>query len=388
MSKILMFSNRLIIGGPSVHLLSLVEHFYNKHEILLLYGAPLNDEASMEEEFSKFNIQMHRIDSMKRSLNPIPDVFNLLEVKRLIKDFAPDIIHTHTYKPGVIGRILAKKYGAKRIIHTYHGLIFDSYFSKILSKALAKIDSYLAKSTDVIIALSAMQKKQIISNIGSLDEEKIQIIPLSVSKEKYKYSHDVELSFRKSIGICEERLLLATVGRLADVKNISQTIEVFANLKRESKANNSVLLIVGNGDERDNLINQAESLSLKLDFEKGNDKSDIIFISWQRNLVPLYSAIDVLVLSSKNEGTPLNIIEAQMMGVTILAPNVGGIPDIVIEGETALLFDDKQAMEESLIKLVNDKKLLLELGQNASNFASKRFSNSKMMDSYNKLYNI
>ncbi|RLD42740.1 MAG: hypothetical protein DRI86_11150 [Bacteroidetes bacterium] len=388
MSKILMFSNRLIIGGPSVHLLSLVEHFCNDHEILLLYGAPLDDELSMEQEFRKFDIQMYQIANMKRSLNPIPDIFIMAEIKKLLKEFSPDIIHTHTYKPGIIGRYLAKRHNVKRIIHTYHGLIFDSYFSSALSKVLVHIDTYLAKSTDVIIALSEIQKQQILDKIGNSIENKIQIIPLSISQDKFRYSKEDGLLFRNNIGVSEDRILLAMVGRVADVKNIAKTIDVFSELKKDANTNNSTLVIVGDGDQKNSLIAQARALSLKVDLEKGDENSDIIFVSWQREIQPLYSAIDILVLSSKNEGTPLNIIEAQLMKTAILAPRVGGIPDIVVEGKTALLFDNRQEMFAKMHELISNRTLIGNLQQNALKFAKERFSISKMLESYNKLYNI
>lgn len=388
MSKILMFSNRLIIGGPSVHLLSLVEHFCNDHEILLLYGAPLDDELSMEQEFRKFDIQMYQIANMKRSLNPIPDIFIMAEIKKLLKEFSPDIIHTHTYKPGIIGRYLAKRHNVKRIIHTYHGLIFDSYFSSALSKVLVHIDTYLAKSTDVIIALSEIQKQQILDKIGNSIENKIQIIPLSISQDKFRYSKEDGLLFRNNIGVSEDRILLAMVGRVADVKNIAKTIDVFSELKKDANASNSTLVIVGDGDQKNSLIAQARALSLKVDLEKGDENSDIIFVSWQREIQPLYSAIDILVLSSKNEGTPLNIIEAQLMKTAILAPRVGGIPDIVVEGKTALLFDNRQEMFAKMHELISNRTLIDNLQQNALKFAKERFSISKMLESYNKLYNI
>ena len=388
MSKILMFSNRLIIGGPSVHLLSLVEHFCDEHEICLLYGAPLVNEASMEDEFKKFNIKMHRIDNLKRSKNPIPDLFNLYEVSKIIKEFQPDIIHTHTFKPGVIGRILAKRYGVKRIIHTYHGLIFDSYFSKSLSMALAKMDKYLAKSTDVIIALSEIQQQQIISKIGDLPEDKLRVIPLSVSKKDYTFSQEKGLAFREEVGISNDKLLLGMVGRLVEVKNVELSISAFAELIKQAKNANSLLLIVGNGDQRDMLFKRAQDLGLNVELEKAMPDTDIVFMQWQRNLVPIYSAMDLLVLSSKNEGTPFNIIEAQMMQTAILAPRVGGIADIVDENSTALLFEGKVEMLQKMDFLLNNKNKLFQMKQNAIKFAEHKFSITKMLNSFEDLYKL
>ena len=388
MAKILMFSNRLIIGGPSVHLLSLVEYFSQKHSILLLYGAPLDNESSMEDEFRKFDIQLYKIDKLQRSKNPLLDVMSMFTVGRIIKEFEPDIIHTHTYKPGIIGRVMAKRYGVKKVIHTYHGLIFDTYFSKILSQTLAKIDSHIAKSTDVIIALSEIQKRQIIANIGNSVANKVEVIPLAVSDEYYKYSQNAANDFKNKMSIANDKVLIAMLGRLAEVKNVGLAINAFAELKKSSKANNAMLIIIGDGNQKQMLISKAQHLDLNVNIDKANVDTEVLFVNWERNLIPLYSAIDILMLTSKNEGTPLNIIEAQMMETAILAPRVGGIPDIVYEGKTALLFDNKEELLSALQNLIENKKNISEMKHNAINFAKSNFSMSKMLSSYEKLYTI
>ncbi|OYT11404.1 MAG: hypothetical protein B6I18_04300 [Bacteroidetes bacterium 4572_112] len=388
MAKILMFSNRLIIGGPSVHLLSLVEHFSKKHSILLLYGAPLENEASMEDEFRKYNILLHKIDNLKRSKNPLLDMLSMASAGRIIKDFEPDIIHTHTYKPGIIGRVMAKRYGVKRIIHTYHGLIFDSYFSKTLSLTLAKIDKYIAKSTDVIIALSEIQKKQIIANIGEISADKVEVIPLAVSEQEYVFSEEKGAEFRREKGIPDNKILLGMLGRLADVKNVSLAVSIFAELKNKGKINNAMLMIIGDGDQKPMLISQAKDSGLNISFDIAADNTDVLFIDWQRKLIPLYSAMDILMLSSKNEGTPFNIIEAQMMQTVIIAPNVGGIPDIVQRNKTAYLYDNKEELLSSLQNLLENEKNISDMKHNALNFAKSNFSMSRMLNSYEKLYTI
>lgn len=383
-----MFSNRLIIGGPSVHLLSLVEHFSKKHSILLLYGAPLENEASMEDEFRKYNILLHKIDNLKRSKNPLLDMLSMASAGRIIKDFEPDIIHTHTYKPGIIGRVMAKRYGVKRIIHTYHGLIFDSYFSKTLSLTLAKIDKYIAKSTDVIIALSEIQKKQIIANIGEISADKVEVIPLAVSEQEYVFSEEKGAEFRREKGIPDNKILLGMLGRLADVKNVSLAVSIFAELKNKGKINNAMLMIIGDGDQKPMLISQAKDSGLNISFDIAADNTDVLFIDWQRKLIPLYSAMDILMLSSKNEGTPFNIIEAQMMQTVIIAPNVGGIPDIVQRNKTAYLYDNKEELLSSLQNLLENEKNISDMKHNALNFAKSNFSMSRMLNSYEKLYTI
>ncbi len=382
-----MFTNRLIIGGPSVHLLSLVEYFHVKHEICLVFGCALDNEASMENEFAAFGIKMYKLNTLKRSLNPFPDIISMFEVSKIIKEFNPDIIHTHTFKPGIIGRISARRNKVPNIIHTYHGLIFDAYFSKFTSLVISKMDKKIADYTDTIIALSNIQKNQILKFIGEQQEVKIRVVPLSVSSDLYEFSESKEKKYRDEIGVSESKIILGMVGRLVEIKNVLQAIKVFSELKKDKSASNSILLIIGDGNQKQMLISKAKEYGLKVEMDKANDSTDVVFIAWQRDLIPVYSAMDLLVLSSKNEGTPFSIIEAQMMKTAVLTSSVGGVADIVDEGKTALLFSSEKEMKSKMKDFLLNPKKLSDFKNNAFNFAHNKFSMKNMLNIYEKLYN-
>jgi len=387
MSRILIITNRLIVGGPSVHLRHIVKHFSIKHKLLLVFGEASKGEQSMEAEFREFGVEMIKIKAFRRSFNPIQDIKFAKELKKIIQDFKPDIVHTHTSKPGYVGRYIAAKHNVSRIIHTYHGLIFKEYFSKMYSSFVINLDRTLARKTDFIISLSENQKKEIVDEYRIGDDNKVKIIPLAISKTKDSYNSKLADSFRQNWKINKDTILLAQVGRLADVKDNSVMIERYSTIKNKINAK-SVLFIVGDGELKQHLVELAQSLHLKVAVGEAIENADVVFTSWCKNLDKLYSAMDLLVLTSKSEGTPFSIIEAQVSGTAVLAPNIGGIGDMIIEGETAVLYNNINEFENKLESLLNDPIKLKEIGEGASEFASKKYNMNTMLTSYEELYNI
>ena len=162
-------------------------------------------------------------------------------------------------------------------------------------------------------------------------------------------------------------------------------LDSFYAIKQKIK-NKCVLLIVGDGELKEILIEQAYSLHFKVAIDTPQKDADIIFTSWCNDLTSLYSAMDLLVLSSRSEGTPLNIIEAQIAGIAVIAPKVGGIEDMVIENKTALLFSKSIDFEQKLVTLINDCDLLKVMGKNAAQYAQEKFNLPKMLETYENLY--
>ncbi len=387
MSRILIITNRLVVGGPSIHLQHIVNYFNSKHELLLVYGQAEKGESSMEDIFSKMGVEMKKINSMRRSVNPINDYKFAKELGQIIKGFNPDIVHTHTSKPGFIGRIIASQQNIKRVIHTYHGLVFKGYFSSILSSILVKIDRNLANKTHHIIALSETQKQEIIDKYKIGNNAKVMVIPLAISSDFSDFTSENALEFREMWKIQNDTLLIAQVGRLTDIKGNSLMIDVFKDNKKKHDQK-IVLFMVGDGELKQNLIEQAQSLHLKVAIEEPVEGADVVFTSWCHRLKELYSAMDLLVLTSKSEGTPLSIIEAQVSGTAVLAPNIGGIKDMVIDGKTALLYSNVAEFESILSELIVEKQKIFEMGDNAANFAASQYSLKRMLNSYENLYNL
>lgn len=386
MSKIIIITNRLVVGGPSVHLKQLVDFFSKKHQILLIYGPPSKGESSMADEFKKTDVEMRKVEYLKKSINIYNDIRLAKVLKEIFVDFKPDIVHTHTFKPGITGRYVAWKQNVPKIIHTYHGLIFKSYFSFTISRLLVSVDIFLAKKTDVIITLSESQQKEIVEHYKIANREKVRIISLATNYKTSDFTIKKGNSFREKWKVDKEAQIIAQVGRLADVKNVSLMLDVFHEIKKKSRTK-AVLFIVGDGELKGNLIEQAQSLHLKVADGIARENGDVVFTSWCKDLIGLYSAMNLLVLTSKSEGTPLNIIEAQIAGVAVMAPKVGGIEDMVMEGNTAQLYNKASEIEVKLLEMLEEPEQLVEMGKNAAEFASKNYDLDFMLKEYEKLYN-
>ncbi len=386
MSRIIIITNRLVVGGPSVHLKQLIKNFSNKHKIFLIYGPPSEGESSMEDEFLEFGIEMKKLKYLKKSFNVYNDIRLIKVLTGIFNDFKPDIVHTHTFKPGLTGRYVAWKLNVSKIIHTYHGLIFKGYFSNIIASFLIIIDRFLASKTHVIITLSESQKEAIVNQYKITDKEKARIIPLATSYRPEDFTKEKAALFRNKWKLDKDSQIIAQVGRLADVKNVSLMIDVFHELRKKSKTK-VVLFIVGDGELKDILIDQAQSLHLKVANGVARENADVVFTSWCKDLVALYSAMNLLVLTSKNEGTPLNIIEANIAGVAVMAPRVGGIGDMILDGETGILYDKANEIEDKLLELLKNPQNIIALGNNASIYANQKYSLQSMLKEYEKLYN-
>ncbi len=385
MAKILIITNRLVVGGPSVHLLQLIGNLCQKHQFLLVYGVADKSEASMEKEFINLGIDLIKVDSLKRSINVLNDISFAKELRAIIENFEPDIVHTHTYKPGLAGRYMANKLKVKKIIHTYHGLIFKTYFNPVFSRILVLLDRYLTSKTDVLIALSPRQKLELIDVYKIAPASKVQVIPLASSFTKEDFGHAKAVHFKEYWNIEPETLVLAQVGRLVEVKELTFMIDMFNSIKSKIR-NKSVLLIVGDGNLKESLIEQAYSLHFSVAVDIPKEGADIIFTSWCKDLTGMYSAMDLLVLTSKSEGTPLTIIEAQQASTAVLAPHIGGIKDMVQKEETAMLFSSAAEFEDKLLFLINNKSILFDMGLKAGTFASARFDLPTMIGMYDKMY--
>jgi glycosyltransferase involved in cell wall biosynthesis len=249
------------------------------------------------------------------------------------------------------------------------------------------MDRALAKKTDFIVSLSKLQKNEIVDTYKIGNYDKVKIIPLAISKTKDSYNTKLAKSYRQKWNIEDDTMLIAQVGRLADVKDNSLMIERYCNVRKNSK-NKRVLFIVGDGELKSHLIELAQSLHLKVAIGEPVDGADVVFTSWCKNLDELYSAMDLLVLTSKSEGTPFSIIEAQVSGTAVFVPNIGGIGDMVKENETAYLYNSIDEFERKLTLLINDRSLVNKMGENAAIFAAKKYNMEDMLASYEELYKI
>jgi len=385
MLKLLIITNRFVIGGPAFHVADLAFQLQNDFDIMIVGGEAGKGEETNREMFAYLKSEPIVIDGFSRNASLSKDWKSYKKIKQLIKEFQPDIVHTHTSKPGFLGRMAAHALGVKVIVHTYHGNLFEGYFNSLITSIIIKLEKFLAKRTSALIALSPQQQRVLVSK-GVSDENKIKIIYPGIDKSRLHIKKKFRTKFRNKYSLREDDIVIAIMGRLVEIKNIQLFIDgiKYLNDKGIQKVRG---LIVGDGPEKRNLKEYTWSLKLGcVEFGSKTTTDSLIFTSWCRDISQLYSAIDLLALTSKNEGTPYSLIEAQICGIPIVAADVGGVSDIVQKGKSALLFGSREEFYSSLEKVVSDAQLRETMSEEGKKYALNRFESLAMAEETKKLY--
>ncbi len=389
MPRVLRILNRLIIGGPSKNAVYLSRYMQPDFDTLLVIGGQEDHEQDADFLATANNIEPRCIPEMKRPISPKDDWAAYNKLKKLIKEYKPDIVHTHAAKSGALGRLAAKHAGVPVIVHTFHGHVFHSYLSPLKTNFFIRTERYLAGLSDVIVAISDVQKKELSSDFRIAKEEKFRVIPLGLDLDNFAIDQAVKRNkFRMEFGLGDDTVAIGIIGRLVPVKNHSLFLKalkyVLSNTTAKVKA-----FIIGDGESRSSIGQLANSLDIK--FSQHTDKDHqhpIVFTSWRTDIDTICAGLDIIALTSLNEGTPVSLIEAQAAGKPIVSTRVGGIADVVLEGQTALLSDitDEKLFSENLLRLVNDVSLRNKFSQAGKDFVMSKFSYHRLVNDMGNLY--
>jgi glycosyltransferase involved in cell wall biosynthesis len=389
MPRVLRILNRLAVGGPVLNATYLSRYLSPDFETILVVGEKEDHEKSAAYLADQLGINYVTIKSMGRSINPGSDYWAYQELKKLIKSFKPDIVHTHSAKPGALGRLAASACNVPVIVHTFHGHVFHSYFNPIKSKVFINTERYLARKSDAIIAISDQQKNELVHQFKIAPQDKFHVIPLGFDLDRFCNGTDEKRKkFRAEFNISDDTIAIGIIGRLVPVKNhylfIKAIKQVLDRSNKKIKA-----LIIGDGETRADLQNVANEAGIP--FSTENDREHVqplVFTSWRSDIDVINAGLDIVCLTSFNEGTPVSLIEAQAADKAVVSTRVGGIADIVIEGETALLADvnDSQCFCDHLLRLVEDDELRLSMGRNSSKHVLQKFSYQRLMNDMSQLY--
>ena len=326
---------------------------------------------------------------MGRALNPLTDWDAYRQLVRLIKKFKPDVVHTHAAKPGTLGRLAASACKVPVIVHTFHGHVFHSYFSSVKTKLFLEIERAMARRSSAIIAISEQQRKELVEDFNIAPAHKFRVVPLGFDLDKFSNNQEQKrAAFRKAYGLAPDEVAIGIIGRLVPVKNhalfLHSLAHVLANTTQKIKA-----FIVGDGDQRAGL--EAMATSLGIPFSTHRDLTHphpLVFTSWRSDVDVINAGLDVVCLTSLNEGTPVSLIEAQAANKPIVSTRVGGIADIVLEGKTALLSEvtDEAGFAQQLLKLVNNPDIRRQMGRDGAGHVRERFSYQRLVADMGALY--
>ncbi|MBN2682374.1 MAG: glycosyltransferase [Bacteroidales bacterium] len=390
MPRVLRIINRFNLGGPTYNAANLTKYMEPEFETLLLGGMRDETEDSSEFILDNLGISPIIIDEMRREISPKNDLIAYKKIKKIIKEFKPDIVHTHAAKAGTIGRLAAYNCKVPVVVHTFHGHVFHSYFNSYKSSIFKKIERNLAKKTNMIIAVSENQRLELANTYKITALDKIRVIPLGFNLSRFRENMDKKrLEFRETYRIQDDEIAIGIVGRLVPIKNHNFFLDAIQRLRMKSNKKIRVF-VVGDGESRESLLTKAEELNL--DYVcNGQSKlrsATVTFTSWIKEVDYVYAGMDIIALTSLNEGTPVSLIEAQAAGKAIISTNVGGIENIVIPGETALLTNNGNIKEFStkLIELVNNDLLRESIAGKGWDYVRERFHFETLVGNMKNLY--
>ncbi len=390
MPKVLRIINRLNLGGPTYNAANLTKYMEGEFETLLVAG--MNDETEQSSVFilDKMGLKPVYIKEMYRELNPFKDYKAYFKLRKIIKEFKPDIVHTHAAKAGAVGRLAAYHAGVPIIIHTFHGHVFHSYFGKLKTKIFLEIERYLAKKSTAIVALSEIQRDELVNDFKIAPKEKFHIIPLGFDLHRFTEKQtEKRKSFREQYNIDDNEIAIGIVGRLVPVKNHPLFLKAIKIVSQKTTQKIRIY-IIGDGEERATLESLALELDLTFNNENVQEKNILTFTSWIKDIDVSNAGMDIIALTSFNEGTPVSLIEAQASGKPIVSTNVGGIKNIVKQNETALLSasNDIEAFANNLLQLIESKEKRTEMSGKGVAFVMENFSHIRLAKDMSNLYNL
>ena len=387
--RVLRIMHRMNIGGPTHHASYLTKYLDKEFETMLISGLITEGEQDGSFIMESIGIKPVYIKDMKRSINPFQDIKALFAIKAIINQYKPTIVHTHAAKSGTLGRIAALWAGVPIIIHTFHGHVFHSYFGWFKTNLFLKIERFLAKKSTKIIAISEAQKRELVEDFKIAPADKFTVIPLGFDLSKFQENYiEKRQIFRIQYNLTDDTVAIGIIGRVTAIKNVSMFIQAVRFLLDNTHIPFKAF-IVGDGDLRHAIEKEANDLNIPFSTEK-SDKHPypLVFTSWRTDIDIINAGLDIVALTSLNEGTPVSLIEAQAANNPIVATEVGGIRDIVIENETALLCStkDTEKFSNQLLSLIENKELRLSLGKKGFEHVFNKFHYTRLVNDIRLLY--
>lgn len=376
--RILRIIARLNVGGPAIHV-TLATHGLGPrgYETRLLAGSLAEGESDMGWLAAEKGVKVETVPGLGRGLSAGGDLRALAAIRRVIREFRPRIIHTHTAKAGTLGRLAAVGSGAKTV-HTFHGHVLRGYFGPVKEAVFRTIERRLARRTDRLVVPSKRIADELLA-LGVGKPEQYAVIPLGFDLEPFLTpAGKVPGTFRKELGIAPEAVLVAIVGRLTAIKNHSMLLEAAERLVRRTKSP-MVFALIGDGELRGTLEEEARRRGIE---------DRVRFAGWRKDIAAILPEVDVVALTSINEGTPVTLIEAMAAARPVVATAVGGVADVVEDGKTGLLVSPgrSELFAIALGRLADEPELRAKLGEAGRAEASRRFRVERLLDDLDGLY--
>jgi glycosyltransferase involved in cell wall biosynthesis len=376
--RILRAITRLNIGGPAIHTILLTRDLNDGASFTstLVTGSPSEHEGDMADLARANAVQPILLPALGREISPLDDLVSLARMVRLVRQIRPDVVHTHMAKAGTVGRLAAQVCGVPLIVHTYHGHVFHSYFGPLKTRVFLTIERALGLRTHRIVVVGDRQRDEIAS-YRVAPRSKLVPIRLGLELAPFLTAERARGELRAELGIAPETPLVGIIARLVPIKAHEDFFQ--AALTVRAALPDTQFLVIGDGERRAELEQLVRTLGLA---------ESVRFLGWRRDLVRLYADLDVVALASRNEGSPVVLIEALAAARPVVGTAVGGVPEVVLNGETGLTVpsSDPSALAEGILKLLNDRPLGEQLGAAGRRHVYPRYDSSRLVDDMRALY--
>lgn len=376
--KILHIITRLDRGGSADNtLLSCIGQARRGHSVSLITGPGFSEESALTAQAREEGVNLIYLACLLRSVEPLNDLRALLACRRIIRDGDWDMIHTHTSKAGILGRLAARLAGARPLVHTPHGHVFYGYFGALKTQIFIWAEKLVARWTDTIVTLTDREAEEHLSlGIGRPDQFETIFSGIMINRASEKMNFKSRAARRIELGLPGEGDIIVSVGRLEPIKGHRTLIEAFAQILLHCPA--SHLVLAGDGELREILEKRAEALKIH---------RRVHFLGWRGDIGHVLEVSDLFVLPSLNEGMGRAVVEAMAAGLAAIGTRVGGVPLVIDEGVTGLLVppEDTGAMAAAAVQLLTRPEERKAMGEAGMKKAA-GFSADAMVERLDALY--
>jgi glycosyltransferase involved in cell wall biosynthesis len=375
-ARVLRLFSRLNIGGPSLHVILLSQGLRPLgYDTRLVIGREAPREGNLIALAAERGVACETMAGLGREIAPLSDLRALAGLVRLMRSWRPAIVHTHTAKAGMLGRLAARAARVPTVVHTFHGHVLRGYFSPRKQAFFRGLEAFLARAADALVAVSESVKRDLVE-LRVAPEGKIRVIPLGL--ELAALAGPLPRgTLRREAGIPEHAPLVGIVGRLVPIKDVATFLKA-ARLVRARRPD-ARFAVVGDGEERPAL----EALAAELELEAA-----VHFFGWRRDLAAVYGDLDVVVNASRNEGTPVALIEALAAARPVVATAVGGTPDLVGRDERGWLVPPAapEALASAVVEVMGGSEAARRRAQAGREHVLARHSSERLFHDMDALY--
>jgi len=378
---------RLNVGGPAIQAINLSERLESAgYHTLLVHGRLGPGEGDMGYLVPRdrsFDIEY--VPALRREIAPAAEAAALARVVSLLRRFRPAIVHTHMAKAGSLGRVATLLYNATsgrhapaRIVHTYHGHVLEGYFGAWTAGAFSAAEKFLGRRSDALIAVSPGVRRDLLETHGIGTTDRFRVVPLGFDLDVLAATGPAERrAARAVLNLDGEAHVVAFVGRLAAIKQPDLFLAAAARVAQADPR--ARFLIAGGGELETALRTKASDLGLA---------NRVRFLGWQRDVAAIYAASDLVALTSRNEGTPVALIESMAAAVPGVCFRVGGVPDVITGPELGILVPagDVDALAAGIRRLLTDEEGRAAMGRRARADVRERFSIDRLVRNLDALY--